>query len=242
MSGSAPESAGRALGRRLLAELLATFAATLATAGAAVVSVWSHGALSHGERAVAGSLMTAALIYAVGDISGAHMNPAITVAFALRGVFRWRLVFPYAIAQLGGALLAGVLLRSFGSAAVAGLTRPTAGLGGAFAVEVLVTLVLVVVVLSTASRHKVVGPNAALAVATTVTLIRIVAEPLSGASTNPARSLRTRDRPRRTLAAADVYLVAPLVGAIFGVAVTHGLRGAPREGEASAAEGDDCAS
>lgn len=227
--------------RSLFAELLGTFALTLAAAGGEVIASVSHGEVSHAARAVAPALVVLALIYALGDCSGAHFNPAVTFAFSLRRDFPWRRLPGYWGAQIAGATLAALLLRTlFGNVAHLGATHPMAGIGAsaAFVMEIVLTCLLVVVILGTATRYTLVGPNAALAVGATIALCGLFAGPISGASMNPARSLGpalASGSPIR----AGIYVAGPLIGSALAsllMAILHTKKD-PKEEEA--AEGDN---
>lgn len=224
--------------RRLFAEAVGTFALTLVAAGGEVIGALSHGEVGPAARAVAPGLLIMALIYAVGNCSGAHFNPAVTVAFSLRRAFRWKRVPGYWAAQLPGAVLAAAVLRGlFGVVNDLGATEPHYGAGAALAMETLLTWLLVLVILGTATRHELIGPDAAVAVGGTIALCGLFAGPVSGASMNPARSLGP------ALVAGDlygmwVYLIGPFAGAALAVATTailHRRRPAP---EAKAAQGE----
>ncbi len=180
-----------------------------------------------------------ALIYAIGDASGAHFNPAVTFAFAARGDFPWTRVPGYWASQMVGALMAAALLRSlFGDVAHLGASHPQHGLGTSLVMEVVLTGLLITVILGTATRYSLVGPNAALAVGGTIALCGLFAAPISGASMNPARSLGPALLGGATRGA-WVYLVGPFLGsglATLSMAYLH-ERKDPKEGEA--AEGDE---
>ena len=145
--------------------------------------------MSDAARAVAPALMVAALIYAIGDVSGAHLNPVVSLAFAFKRLVPVTWLVPYWVAQLAGAILACLLVRAlFGDAVRAGVSTPHVPDGTAVAIEAVLTWLLVVVILGTADRHRIVGPNAALAVGATIALCGLIALPIEGASMNPARS------------------------------------------------------
>jgi aquaporin Z len=163
----------------------------------------------------------------MGAVSGAHLNPVVSVAFALRGDFGWRRVPGYVAAQLVGALLAAAVLRAtFGDAHHAGLTLPGPGFNStqAFVVEVLLTLGLVSTILGTASSAQNLGALSALGVAAYIALAGLWASPVSGASMNPVRSLGPAviDADVHSL---WIYLCAPLLGAILAVGSAYILRG-----------------
>jgi MIP family channel proteins len=223
--------------RRLVAEAFGTFALTLAAA-AVEAAARVHPEITHAERAGAPALMVLALIYALSDVSGAHFNPAVTLSFALRGVFPWRRLPAYWTAQLAGSVLAAaVTVALFGRAADAGATLPRAGALASLALEALLTLLLVAVILHTSRRHAVVGPTAALAVAGVIALGGFWGGPLSGAAMNPARSFGPALLAHE-LAVYWIYAVGPIAGAAGAVALTYAIRGPASDSEEEAAEGD----
>jgi len=225
--------------RRLVAEVGGTFFLVLVAAGAGVVNAVSHGQVGRSAAVVAPGAMVLAMIYTIGETSGAHLNPAVTVAFAARGNFPWRRVPGYLFAQVGGAVLAAGLLRAlFGTAGRLGGTYPGRGIGvaPALVLEVVLTFGLVSVILGTASGARNVGHNAAIAVGGYVALAGLWASPVSGASMNPARSLGP------DLISGDVhdlwiYLVGPMAGGLLAVALAWVLRGAPSSAADLAAQG-----
>jgi len=227
------------LPRRLAAEFFGTFALALVEVGGAMLGELAPGTVTSAARAVAGGLVVMTMIYTVGPVSGAHMNPAVSFAFALRGVFPWREVPLYWCAQLAGAGLAAGALRAM-LGPVPHLGAPTAAYGAAaaFGMEILLVTLLVSVILGTATHHSVVGPNAAGAVGGTVALAALFSRPVSGAALNPARALAPAlaGAPYSTL---WVYLTAPFLGAIVAVALAWVLHGPQRDSERKAAEGDD---
>lgn len=222
----------------ILTELVGTFALIVVAAGTAILTQAAHGKISLVAAVVAPGLLVMALIYALGDISGAHVNPAVTLAFALRGVFPWRSAPDYWAAQLVGATLGGLLLRAvFGDAARAGVTQPNGGVPQAFTLEIVATFFLVLVILGTADGSRLVGHNAGIAVGATIAIGGLLAGPISGASLNPARSIGP------ALATVDLnylwlYIAAPCLGAVIAVGVIWLTRGAPPAKEEQAATGD----
>lgn len=223
--------------RRLLAELLGTFALTSVAAGAEVIAVISGGEVGQAARAVAPGLLVMAFIYAMGDVSGAHFNPAVTFAFALRGAFPWSRLPGYCLAQLAGALAAAGLLRIlFGDVAHLGATTPKHGEFQSLVMEILLTWLLVTVILGTATRYQLIGPSAALAVGATIALCGLFAGPVSGASMNPARSLGPAIVSGE-MASAWISVAGPSVGASAAVLVAWILKGNKRPQEDKAAEG-----
>jgi aquaporin Z len=169
--------------RRLLAELLGTFALILVAAGGDVIATISGGAVSPAARAVAPALLVMAMIYTLGSKSGAHFNPAVTLAFTLRRDFPWSRVPGYWGAQMVGAVFAAFLLRLlFGLAGHLGATLSHYGTIEAIVMEVLLTFLLITVILGTATNHRLTGPNAAIAVGGFIALAGLFAAPISGAS------------------------------------------------------------
>jgi aquaporin Z len=215
-------------GRRLFSELLGTFFLVFVAAGGGVVNARFGGhVIPTAAQVVAPALMVMAVILFMGTVSGAHLNPAVSLAFALRGDFPWRRVPMYILAQLAGAVLAPLLLRALlGRYGQAGLTLPGAGISAPVAMvwELVLTTGLVSVILGTASGAQQVGALAALGVGSFIALAGLVGAPVSGASMNPARSLGP------ALVAGDwtawwVYLVGPAAGAAVAVGIAWVLRG-----------------
>jgi aquaporin Z len=214
--------------RRLTAEALGTLALVFVAAGADAAAELSHGEVSAAARAVAPGLLIMAMIYALGDASGAHFNPVVSLAFALRRLFPMSWLLPYWAAQLGGAVLGALGLRAmFGEAAEAGISRPVlVGSGTALAIEAILTAILVTVILGTADRHRLVGPNAALAVGATIALCGLIALPLEGASMNPARSFGPAV-VGSSVGDLWIYWIGPLAGAVIAVIATTIVHGSP---------------
>jgi aquaporin Z len=213
--------------RRLFAETLGTFLLVLAGAGAPVVAAASHVAISRTAAVTAPGLAILALILSVGAISGAHLNPAVSVAFALRGDFPWRRVPGYVLAQLLGATLAVLVLWAmFGKVGSLGATRPGHGIDGlqAAAMELILTLGLVSTILGTASRAQNLGPLSGFGVAAYIVLAGLWSSPVSGASMNPARSFGP-DLVRGDFSHFWIYVLGPLVGAVLAVVFARLLRG-----------------
>ncbi|MEO8882856.1 MAG: aquaporin, partial [Devosia sp.] len=177
--------------RRLFSEAWGTFLLVVVAAGAGTVAAWSDGAISLSMKVVAPGLMVMAVIYFMGTVSGAHLNPAVTLAFAVRRNFPWRRVPGYMSAQFVGAVAAAILLRAmFGTVGLLGATVPGAGIGvgKALSMEILLSTGLVSVILGTASGARNIGSNGALAVGGYIALAGLWAAPVSGASMNPVRS------------------------------------------------------
>ncbi|MFL6138879.1 MAG: MIP/aquaporin family protein [Frankiaceae bacterium] len=225
--------------RRLFSELLGTFLLVLAGAGGAVVNAKSGGAISRTAAVTAPALTVMAVILFMGTISGAHLNPAVSLGFAVRGDFPWRRVPGYIVMQLLGATLACLLLWAIlGKIGNLGATEPGPGVANwqAMLFELVLTAGLLSTILGTASRAQNVGPLSALGVAGYIALAGLWSSPISGASMNPARSFGP------DLALGDfshywVYLVGPLLGAGVAVGIAWILRGAGDSSGAAAAQG-----
>lgn len=225
--------------RRLFSETLGTFFLVLVAAGGAVVNAKSHGQVPLDAQVVAPGLMVMAVIYFMGTIGGAHLNPAVSISFALRGNFPWRRVPGYVAAQLTGSVLAAAFLRAtFGNIAYLGATHPGAGISAwtATLIEVVLTAGLVSVILGSASGARNIGANAALAISGYIILAGLWAAPVTGASMNPARSLGPALIGGHW-ADAWVYVVGPAVGGAIAVGFAWILRGPPSRAASEAAQG-----
>ena len=212
------------LARSLVAELIGTFALVFAGAGAIMVDAKTH-ALGHVGVAIAFGLVIMVMIYAVGHISGAHFNPAVSFAFALTRHFPWPRVGAYWLAQAAGALIAAAILRaSLGDLAHVGATLPSGSQAQSFLWEVVLTFFLMFVIMSVATDARAVGEAAAIAIGGTVGLDAMFGGPISGASMNPARSFGPAV-VSGDLHALWLYIVAPLVGAALGALAYQFVRG-----------------
>ena len=209
------------LAQALVAEAIGTFALVFVGAGAIMVDA-ENGGLGSVGIALAFGLVIMAMIYAVGHISGAHLNPAVTLAFALRRHFPGVRVPAYWGAQVTGAVLAALLLRvSLGDIADVGATSPSGSQAQSFLWEAVLTAILLFVIMAVATDTRAVGEAAAIAIGGTIALAALVGGPISGASLNPARSLG----PALASGSFDslwLYLVAPLVGGTVG-ALAYGM-------------------
>ncbi len=217
-----------ALGRRrLFSELFGTFLLVMAGAGAGVVNAVSHGMISRTAAVIAPGLTVMAIILFMGAVSGAHLNPVVTIAFSLRRDFPWRRVPGYVLVQLIGATLACLFLRAlFGKVGMLGATEPGPRIHDwqAMLIELALTAGLVSTILGTASRAQNVGSLSAFGVGGYIALAGLWSSPVSGASMNPARSFA----PDLTIGDFNhywVYLVGPLAGALIAVAIAWILRG-----------------
>ena len=210
--------------RALLAEAIGTFALVFAGAGAIMVDAETQ-ALGRVGVALTFGLVIMAMIYAVGHISGAHFNPAVTFAFSLTRHFPWNRALGYWLAQLAGAILAALLLRaSLGDLADVGATLPSGSDGQAFLWEVVLTFFLMFVIMAVATDTRAVGEAAAIAIGGTVGLDAIFGGPISGASMNPARSIGPA-LVAGELGSLWLYIAAPLVGAALGAFAYQIVRG-----------------
>jgi aquaporin Z len=213
--------------RRLFSELLGTFLLVMVGAGGAVVDAVSHGMISRPAAVAAPGLTVMAIILFMGAVSGAHLNPVVTIAFTLRGDFPWRRVPGYLLVQLIGATLACVFLRAvFGDVGMLGATKPGAHVHDwqAMLIELVLTAGLVSTILGTASRAQNVGQFSALAVGGYIILAGLWSSPVSGAAMNPARSFAP-DLVIGDFAHFWVYVIGPLVGALVAVGFAWVLRG-----------------
>jgi aquaporin NIP len=227
-----------ALRRVLVAEFIGTFALVFAGAGAIMVDAKTH-ALGHVGVAISFGLVIMVMIYAVGHISGAHFNPAVSLAFALTRHFRWSRLTAYWVAQVAGAIVAAAVLRgSLGNVAHVGATLPSGTLGQSFLWEVVLSFFLMFVIMAVATDTRAVGEAAAIAIGATVGLDAMFGGPISGASMNPARSLGPA-LVSGDLHALWLYLVAPPLGAVLGALAYQYVRAespvAPAQPEKEAA-------
>jgi aquaporin NIP len=210
--------------RALVAEACGAFALVFAGCGAIMVDAKTH-ELGHVGVAISFGLVIMAGIYAVGHISGAHFNPAVTFAFALTRHFAWRRTFAYWAAQLLGAVIAAALLRaSLGEIAHLGATLPAGSDGQSFLWELVMSAFLMFLVLAVATDTRAVGEAAAIAIGGTIGLDAMFGGPVTGASMNPARSLGP-GLVSGDLHAIWVYILAPLVGASIGGIAYQFVRG-----------------
>ncbi len=225
--------------RRLFSELLGTFFLVLVAAGGPVVDAASDGAVSRAAAVTAPGLMVMAIILFMGAVSGAHLNPAVTLAFTFRGAFPWRRVPGYIIVQLLGAVLACLFLWAVvGKLGMLGATEPGPGTSDvdAMLMELVLTVGLVSTILGTASTAQNVGALSALAVGGYIILAGLWSSPISGASMNPARSFGP-DLANGDFSSYWVYVVGPLAGAALAVVFAWILRGRGSLGGKRAARG-----
>ena len=217
------------LPRRLAAEGIGAFCLVGAGTGAVLVDDLTGGSLGVGGVAAAFGLVVGVMVMALGHISGAHLNPAVTLAFAAARHFPRREVGAYCAAQLTGAIAASLALRAtFGPDAALGVTAPSfVGDGAALGIEAALTAILMVVILAVATDVRAVGHLAAVAIGATIALEALVMGPVTGASMNPARSLAP------ALASWEwgglwIYVAGPVAGALAGAVLYGFLRAVPR--------------
>ena len=213
--------------RRLFSELLGTFFLVLVAAGGGMMGQAFPNTISRTAAVVAPGLMVMAIILFMGKVSGAHLNPAVSIAFSLRGDFPWKRVPGYVVVQLVGATLAVLFLRAvidvsgtYGSNYVA----PGFSAGDAFLMEAVLTLGLVSVILGTASGAQNIGIIGAFGVGAYIALAGLWGSPISGASMNPARTFGP-DLVGKDFSDYWVYVAGPLVGAVLAVGAAWVLRG-----------------
>ncbi len=217
--------------RKALADGLGTFALVFVGCGAIVVDA-QQGGLGHTGVCLAFGLVVGVMVCATGHISGAHFNPAVTLAFATIGRFPWRQVPAYILAQTMAAVFAALLVSALlGNVANLGATVPSVSLGSALGIEGVLTFLLMFVITGVATDGRASGHLAAVAIGGAVTLGALVGGPLTGASMNPARTLGPAV-VSGTFDGLVIYLVAPVIGAVAG-AWTYGLVAcAPPDGDA----------
>jgi aquaporin NIP len=222
------------LWRRALAEALATFALVFAGCGAIVVDAERGGSLGAVGVSAVFALVIMAMVYATGHLSGAHINPAVTIAFTTSRHFPRRDAAAFIPAQFAGAVAGALALRLVwdGTPAELGATVPTVDTGSALAYEAILTAFLMFVIMAVATDARAVGAAAAIAIGGTVGLDALVGGAVTGASMNPARSFGP------ALVAVEwtdfwIYLVAPIGGALIGALLYQAVRGAPNPASSS---------
>lgn len=212
--------------RRYAAELLGTYALVFAGTGAIIVNEQT-GALGHFGVAATFGLIVLAMIYAFGDVSGAHLNPAVTLGFVVAKRFAAKQAVPYITAQLAGAVLASLTLRFlFPDSVALGATFPVGSDMQSFVLEVILTFFLMLVVLQVAHGSKEVGLMAGIAIGAVVGLEALFAGPICGASMNPARSIAPA-LVSGEMRALWIYIAAPVMGALLATVTWAWLRKSP---------------
>lgn len=212
------------LARQALAEVVGTFGLVFAGTGAIVINAETGGAVSHIGVGLTFGLIVMTMIYATGHISGAHINPAVTLAFAASRDLPTRSVPVYLLAQLTGAVAASAVLRGlFGNTAGLGATLPQGSTMQSLVLEFFLTFFLMFVIMAVATDVRAVGQAAAIAIGGTVGLEALFAGPISGASMNPARSLAPA-LISGTWEAQWIYVLGPVAGALAGAMLYVVLR------------------
>lgn len=222
--------------KQCAAEFIGTFALTFIAAGTVVIaSIFPHQD-SYFTKLVSPGFMVLAMIYTIGEVSGAHINPAVTIGFSLRKDFAWKKIPGYITAQLLGSATAALLLfLLFGRTANVGATIPTSSFTAAFIFETITTFFLMFVIIGTATNAKITGKNSGIAVGLTVVLDGLLAAPISGGSMNPARSFGPAIFGG-TFSTYWIYFFAPVAGTLIAVAVSNLLQGKPNRHEQKAAK------
>lgn len=204
---------------KLLSEMLGTFGLVFFGTGAIIINQLSGGAITHLGVALAFGLAVTAMIFTFGDISGAHLNPAVTLAFFVLKRFPRRDVLPYILSQLSGAILASFLLMYlFQPNYTLGETIPSGSAFHAFIIEVILSAVLMLTILSVSIGAKEKGIMAAIAIGAVVLLAALVFGPITGASMNPARSIGPAIASQQ-FSFLWIYIIAPCIGTLSAVAL-----------------------
>ena len=210
--------------RIFLAEFLGAYALVFACTGGVIINQLSNGAISHVGLAITCGLIVMSMIYAFGEISGAHMNPAVSIAFTLAGRFPVGKLGPYILSQLTGGILASLTLRVlFPKSELLGATMPAGPELQSFILEVILTFFLMLVILNVAHGSKEQGMFAGIAIGGVVTLEVMFAGPVCGGSMNPVRSLAPAVISGHT-EHIWIYLIAPILGAAAAVPVFNMLK------------------
>jgi aquaporin Z len=208
--------------RKYFGEIVGTFALIFCGTGAIIINQESGGAITHLGIAITFGLIVASMIFALGDVSGAHLNPAVTLSFAVKNRFPWKAVLPYFASQTLGAFIASVTLKFlFPENESLGATIPAGSQAQSFILEVILTMILVMVIFNVTTGAKEKGLTAAIAIGGVVGLEALFAGPICGASMNPIRSIS----PALVSGHVEslwIYILAPTIGALLGVFI-HNL-------------------
>jgi len=203
--------------KKYIAEFIGTFSMIFCGTGAMTINEVTGGDVTHVGIAITWGLIVMAMIYAFGDISGAHFNPAVSIAFAYAKKFPWKEVPKYAIAQILGAIVASlILLFLFPASETLGATIPTVDVWRAFVLELLLTFFLMVVIINVSTGSKEIGIIAGIAVGAVVLLEAMFAGPITNASMNPARSIGP-GIVSGNIGNLWLYILAPIFGALLAV-------------------------
>jgi aquaporin NIP len=211
------------MARRSVAEIIGTFALVFCGTGAIIIDKETGGAVSHAGVAVTFGLIVMAMIYGLGEISGAHLNPAVSIAFTLAGRLPVRALAPYITSQIIGALLASATLRAlFPANSLLGATIPAGSALQSFVLELILTFILMLVIMGASTGPKEQGLFAGIAVGAVILLEAMFAGPICGASMNPARSLAPA-LVSGHLEYLWIYLTAPVAGAAAAIPIWNYL-------------------
>ena len=210
--------------QRYLAEAIGTFGLVFVGTGAIIVDHFSGGVVTNLGIAVCFGLIVTVMIYATGDISGAHLNPAVTVAFWMAGLFQVKEILPYILAQLLGAFIAsGLLYLLFPNTSSLGETMPADTITQAFVMEVVISFFLMFVIINVVTGSDAAQQLAGVAIGMTVLLAALFAGPVCGASMNPARSLAP-GLVSGQLTHLWIYMIAPFIGTALSILAWKGIR------------------
>ncbi|MDA9277190.1 aquaporin [Flavobacteriaceae bacterium] len=205
------------MSKRFISEIIGTFALVFCGTGAMVINDFTGGTVTHVGVAITFGLIVMGMIYAFGDISGAHMNPAVTIGFAYAKKFPWKEVPAYVLAQLIGAFLAsGILLYLFPESQTLGATLPGLSALKVFIFEIILSFFLMVVIINVSTGSKEIGVVAGIAIGSVVLLEAMFAGPITGASMNPARSIAPAV-VSGNIADLWIYILAPIIGCVLAV-------------------------
>ncbi|MEP6951849.1 MAG: MIP family channel protein [Ginsengibacter sp.] len=205
--------------KKYVAEFIGTFALVFCGTGAIIINEQTNGQVTHVGIAITFGLIVMAMIYALGNISGAHLNPAITIAFTLAKRFKLKQVLPYILAQLTGGIFASLVLKYlFPTNETLGTTLPAGTVLQSFILEFILTLFLMLVIINVATGSKEQGMFAGLAIGSTVLLEAMFAGPVCGASMNPARSISPAIISGH-LEHLWIYIVATISGAALAIPI-----------------------
>jgi aquaporin NIP len=205
------------MSKRFISEIIGTFALVFCGTGAMVINDFTGGTVTHVGVAITFGLIVMGMIYAFGDISGAHMNPAVTIGFAYAKKFPWKEVPAYVLAQLIGAFLAsGILLYLFPESQTLGATLPGLSALKVFILEIILSFFLMVVIINVSTGSKEIGVVAGIAIGSVVLLEAMFAGPITGASMNPARSIAPAV-VSGNIADLWIYIFAPIIGCLLAV-------------------------
>jgi aquaporin Z len=205
--------------RKYIAEAIGTFALVFCGTGSIIINQETGGTVSHAGIAITFGLIVMAMIYALGDVSGAHLNPAVSIAFVLAKRFELKNLLPYIISQVAGAIMASIILKIlFPGNEYLGSTMPNGAPWRSFVLEVILTFFLMLVIISVATGSKEKGMFAGLAIGATVLLEAMFAGPITGASMNPARSISPALLSGHT-EHLWIYIAAPVTGAALAIPI-----------------------